>query len=218
VSYATRNRQPPRTIPDDELARLLKISGKHRDTYRDHMILSVAAGLGLRKMEIAALNVGDVATEDAKGWLTKPKRMIQLRVFAKKGRPAKKPKPIDPKQQRVHLADSLFYKLEKYLRVEFRERGHKPVEQTPLFVGRGGTRISTRRIHELFHEWQRRAKFEHIYSFHELRHTCLTNVYRLTRDIRIAQRQARHVDIQSTLIYEHASDQEVATAIRRLAC
>jgi integrase len=43
-------------------------------------------------------------------------------------------------------------------------------------------------------------------------------VYRLTRDIRIAQRQARHVDIQSTLIYEHASDQEVATAIRRLAC
>jgi integrase len=210
VTYAARTRQPPRSIPDDEVARLLKASGKHRDTFRDHVILSLALGLALRKMEIAALNVGDVADPVT----LKPKRLVQLRVYARKGRRGEK---VTAKSQRVHVPDGAYYKLEKYLRVEFRARGFKPGATDPLFVGRGGGRLSGRRIHELFHEWQRRAGFAHLYSFHELRHTAITNAYRLTKNIRIAQRVARHSLVQTTTIYEHASDQEVADAIRKLA-
>jgi integrase/recombinase XerC len=213
VSYASRTRQPPRTIPDDELSRVLKASGKHRDTFRDHVIISTAAGIGLRKMEIAALNVGDVASTDDHGWLLKPKRMIQLRVFARKGRKGTR---VNPKSQRVHVPDGLYYKLEKYLRTEFRARGFKPGPADPVFVGRDGGRLSVRRIHELWHEWQARARLDHRYSFHELRHTCVTNTFRLTGNLRIAQRQARHADIETTTIYEHASDQQVAKAIRGL--
>ena len=212
MTYAARTRQPPRTIPDAEIAKLLKVSGQHRDAFRDHVIISVALGLGLRKMEIAALNVGDVAIVDGK-W-PKCRRLIQLRVYARKGRKGEK---VDPKAQRCHVPDGCFYKLEKYLRGEFKARGFRPGASDPLFVGRGGARLSGRRIHELFHYWQRRAGFEHLYSFHELRHTAITNAYRLTKNIRIAQRVARHSLVQTTTIYEHASDQEVADAIRKLA-
>lgn len=236
MSYADRTKRPPRTLSDAEQLKLLKISGAKRDDFRDHMLLSLALGTGLREMEIVALNVGDV-TDDP--WLGKVKRMIQLRVFANKGGRRRRPRSRESaavrakreaaararasehaKAQRVHLPDGTFYKLEKYVRVMTRgwegDRGIKPSLDRPLFPSRENARLSTRRLRELFAEWQQRAGFDHVYTFHELRHTAITNTYRATRDIRIAQRVARHADIESTTRYEHASDQEVASAVQGL--
>lgn len=233
VSYADRTKRPPRTLTDAERDRLLKVSGKHRDTFRDHVIFSLALGTGLREMEIVGLDVGDVSDDP---WAGKVKRMIQLRVFASKGGRRRRPRRRETaaqrarretaararasehaKAQRVHLPDGCFYKLQKYVRVSFRDRGFKPSLDWPLFPSRQNDRLSVRRLREIFDEWQIRAGFDHHYTFHELRHTAITSVYRETRDIRIAQRVARHADIESTTRYEHASDQEVATAVRRLA-
>jgi integrase/recombinase XerC len=231
--YAERTKRPPRTLTDAERDKLLKVSGAKRDDFRDHVIFSLALGTALREMEIVGLDVGDV-TDDA--WAGRVKRMIQLRVFANKGGRRRRPRRRESaaarerrekaararasehaKAQRVHLPDGTFYKLEKYVRTTFRDRGHKPMPTTPLFQSRLGRRLSVRRLREIFAEWQQRAGFDNTYTFHELRHTAITNVYRETRDIRIAQRVARHADIESTTRYEHASDQEVASAVRGLA-
>lgn len=207
MSYAKRTKRPPRTMMDRDRDRLLKVTGKYSETFRDHMIISLALGTGLRQMEIRGLNVGDVMNDDGSA-----KRTIQLRVYARKGYA----KGIDPKAQRVHLPDGTYYKLEKYLRTRFLDAGWRPMPTEPLFASRQSKRLSTRRMRELFREWQQRAGFDQLHNFHELRHTAITNTYRETRNIRIAQQQARHVDLETTTIYEHASDQEVATAVRGL--
>jgi site-specific recombinase XerD len=212
-NYADRTNRPPRTLSDAEQAKLLKVSGAKREDFRDHMILSLALGTGLREGEISALKIGDVMRPDGK-----PKRAIQLRYYARKGkRRGKKATPTDDAAQIVHLPDACYYKLEKFLRTKD-HHGIAPrelVPSSPLFWSRQGDKgISTRRMREIFADWQQRAGFDNPYCFHELRHTAITNAYRHTRDVRIAQRVARHARIDTTTRYEHASDQEVATATR----
>ena len=62
------------------------------------------------------------------------------------------------------------------------------------------------------------AGFDRLYPFHALRHTAVTNVYRASRDLFLAQRFARHVSPLTTTIYTHPSDQEMWERIRSLHC
>lgn len=206
MSYAERTKRPPRTLTDAEQAKLLKVSGAKRDDFRDHVILSLALGTGLREGEIVALNIGDVARPDGH-----TKRSIQLKHFARKGRYGDN---VDARSQVVHLPDGTYYKLEKYLANFAGFAAARP--STPLFPTRQSARLSTRRVRELFAEWQKKAGFDKSYRFHDLRHTAITNAYRATKNIRIAQRVARHARLDTTTRYEHASDQEVAAAVRGL--
>jgi integrase/recombinase XerC len=211
MSYADRTKQPPRTLTDEEQARLLKVSGKHVDGFRDHLIFAIALGCALRESEIVGLDVGDVSPDGLK-----VRRVVQLRVFKRAG------ENVDPMDQRIYLTDGVYYKLQKYLRSRYRH--HTPSPTEPLFqatranqnAGKIGARLSTRRLRELFREWQTRAEFDHLYNFHSLRHTAITNVRRKTKDIRIAQKVARHANIATTTRYEHASDQEMLDAVKGL--
>lgn len=200
MAFATRNRRPPRTLTDQEVAKLLKVSGDHRAGFRDHLILSFALGTALRESEIVGLDVEDVTADGRK-----PRRTLQLRVFKRGGGQS------DPSAQRVPLADGTFYKLQKFLALEGRKTG-------PLFLSRKhGARLSTRAVRALFVKWQKAAGFDHPYSFHHLRHTSISNMQRARRDVRVTQKFARHANINTTTIYEHASDEEVLRAAKRLA-
>jgi len=75
-TYAAAIPRPPRTLTELEHATLLKVTGEHRDGFRDHVIFAVALGTGLREHEIAALDVGDVLHEDGR-----VKRRIALHTF-----------------------------------------------------------------------------------------------------------------------------------------
>jgi integrase len=63
-----------------------------------------------------------------------------------------------------------------------------------------------------------KAGFDRLYTFHSLRHTAVTAVYRRSRDLFLAQRFARHVNPITTTIYTHPSDQELWQGIRSLSC
>lgn len=211
MSYAERTRRPPRTLTDREAKRLLKVTGEAKAGYRDHVIISLALGCGLRESEIVALDVGDV-TRDGR----KPRRIIQLRVFKGAG----KGRGREADFQRVHVPDATYYKLEKYLRnfdPRFGDSARRYRPDAPLFWSRQGNRLSDRTVRLMFHKWQKAAGFDTLYNFHTLRHTAITNVRRTSKDIRIAQKFARHVNIGTTVRYEHASDEEVAAAVKELA-
>jgi len=55
-----------------------------------------------------------------------------------------------------------------------------------------------------------------VYNFHALRHSAVTNVYRATRDLFLAQRFAQHASPLTTIIYAHPADEELAEGERDL--
>ncbi len=49
-------------------------------------------------------------------------------------------------------------------------------------------------------------------------HSAVTNVYRASRDLFLAQRFARHARPLTTTVYMHPSDEELFEGIRTLGC
>jgi site-specific recombinase XerC len=217
-NYAGRLKRP-RTLTELEQERLLKVTGEHRDGFRDHMIISLALGTGLRELEIVSLDVHQVVafTESiafAPGAAPPVvgddgdqhvRRRVQLVRFKGSGR-------AGGRRQEVILSDAVRYKLQKYLQLI---RGR--LLTAPLFVSREGGRLSTRQVRTLFARWQQRAGFETRHSFHVLRHTYCSSVYRESgRDLVQVQQLARHSRVETSLIYTQASDDELLITARRL--
>lgn len=203
AAYATTI-LPPRTLTESEVNRLLRFTGEHRDGFRDHMIVAVGLGLGLRQHEIAGLDVGDIVHADGR-----IRRRVQLRVFKRSN-----PNLAD---QQVLVPDALAYKLGRFMQWK-RGQGESLEADAPLFVSRRGRRIATRTIRHAFRTWQQRAGFDRLLGFHSLRHTAATSLYRRTKDLRLTQRFCRHRSVLSSQIYAGPSDQDLVEALRDQPC
>src|SRR6266705_5260351 len=189
----------PQTLTQTEQRAILRAT---RHNPRDHLIYSLALGTGLRLAEIVGLNVGDVYTAEGR-----PRNRVRLRPeIAKNGRAGD-----------VFLPDALLVKFRKFWRHKATRREGLPPED-PLFCSQSRTRISPRRVPFAFRTWQAKAGFDRLYPFHTLRHTAVTNVYRASRDLYLAQRFARHVSPLTTTVYTHPSDQEMWERVRSLRC
>ena len=189
----------PQTLTHAEQTALLQAVSTHP---RDHLIFSLALGTGLRLAEIVGLDVGDVYFPDG----TPRGRMLLRREIAKGGRAGD-----------VFLPDALIPKLECFWSYKIRS-GEGLEADSPLFCNQSRTRISKRRVQMAFKAWQRRAGFDRLYPLHALRHTAVTNVYRASRDLFLAQRFARHVSPLTTVVYTHVSDEELSMRLRDLYC
>lgn len=203
MSYVDAVCKPPKTATDAEQLAILRVTGEHRSGFRDHVLFSLALGTALREHEIAALDVGDVSDAG------RVRRRFPLRVFKRSNK--------DVDAQESILPDALRYKLEKFLRWK-KANGEGVSATDPLFVSIGRGRMATRTIRYTFAKWQERAGFERRLTFHSLRHTALSNLYRATKDIRMVQKIARHATITSSMIYTHPSDEDIMRSVRRLPC
>jgi len=189
----------PETLTRSEQEALLAASAGHP---RDHLVFSLALGTGLRLAELVGLNVGDVffPTGTPRG------RIHMRREITKNGRAGD-----------VFLPDALEPKLRLFWSYKLRA-GERLDAGAPLLCNQSGSRISKRRVQVAFRDWQIRAGFGRHYSFHSLRHSAVTNVYRSSRDLFLAQRFARHASPLTTTIYMHPSDEEMREGIRDLNC
>jgi integrase len=189
----------PPTLTREEQGSLLQASAGHP---RDHLIFSVALGTGLRLGELVGLNVGDVYFPDGRA-----KTRIRLRAeIAKGGRAADVFLPAAPVRK---LEAFWAYKLGRRERLD---------PASPLFCNQGRRRLSKRRVQVVFRAWQVIAGFGRLYPFHALRHTAVTNVYRASRDLFLAQRFARHASPLTTVIYTHVSDEEMFERLSEMEC
>jgi integrase/recombinase XerC len=189
----------PQTLTEAEQRALLRATMVHP---RDNLVFSLALGTGLRLAELVGLDVGDVFFPDCA-----PRGRVRLRrEIAKRHRAGD-----------VFLPDALIPKLRR-LWVYKVARGEPLVPAAPLFCSQSGRRLSKRRIQILFRAWQVIAGFDRLYPFHALRHTAVTNVYRASRDLFLAQRFARHASPLTTVVYTHVSDEELLVRVRGLAC
>jgi len=203
-TYAGSVVTSPRTLTDLEQKRLLKVTGEHRDGFRDHVLISLALGTGLREHELLALELGDVFDDSGE-----TKRRVTLRVFKRSAK--------EPATQEIVLPDLVRAKLQKFRAWKKRE-GESLAADAPLFLSRLGKRLSSRQLRENFALWQKRAGFERHLPFHSTRHTACTSLYRRTKDIRLTQRFARHKSILTTSRYAHPSDEDLVQAVKDLPC
>src|SRR5580765_3482060 len=117
----------PTTLTTDEQRVILRATAGN---VRDHTILSLALGTGLRLAEIVGLNVGDVFAPDGT-----PRARVRVRdAIAKGGRAAD-----------VFLPDRLVAKLKRLWRWK-RKRGEDLAAGAPLFANQSDKRISKRRV------------------------------------------------------------------------
>jgi integrase len=189
----------PTTLTTDEQRLILRATAGN---LRDHTIISLALGTGLRLAEVVGLNVGDVFAPDGT-----PRMRVRVRAAISKGGRAAD----------VFLPDRLVAKLKRFWRWK-RERGEDLSPDAPLFANQSGRRISKRRVQFAWATWQRRTGFDRVYGFHALRHTAVTNVYRVSRDLFLAQRFARHTSPLTTTVYTHPSDDETRNKMKSLPC
>ena len=189
----------PQSLTADELQALLRVTADHP---RDHIIFSLALGTGLRLGELVGLVVGDLYFPTGQ-----PRLRVRVRPeIAKRGRAGD-----------VFLPDALAPKLTGFWRYKIEHRESLD-SLAPLLCGLSRRRISPRRIQVLFRHWQEPAGFDRFYPFHATRHTAVTNVYRASRDLFLAQRFARHASPLTTVIYTHVSDEELKERLRLLPC
>jgi integrase len=172
------------------------------DSPRESLWLSLALGTGLRLAELVGLDVNDAYLPGGR-----PRARIRLRPeIAKRGRAGD-----------VFLPDALIPKLERFWSYK-RAQGERLDPGAPLFCSQSSRRLSKRRVQVLFRELQIEAGFDRLYPFHALRHTAITNVYRASKDLFLAQRFARHASPLTTVVYTHPSDEELRERMRGLPC
>ncbi len=204
-----RHTQTPQTLTEAEVKALLQATGRSEGDLRDHIIISIALGCGLRVSEIVGLNIGDVL--NGKG----VRGIWQLRPETTKG----------CKGGVIALPDKLRRKVSRFISYK-RTIGESLEANAPLFISRGGGhsrkqaggRLSVRTVQHMFHRWQKRCGFDRIHNFHALRHTYATSLWRHTGDLRLVQSAVRHSSPSTTAIYTHPTTDDILTAVQSITC
>jgi integrase len=161
---------------------------KGKQAERDYMLISLGRASGLRRAELAALNVGDVFGKD---------RLVIHAGIAKKGGIGE-----------IYLNKEIQAQLLRFFRLK-KKWGESLDFRAPLFVSRRGNRISVRAINDLMTKWCKQAGIAH-YTPHALRHTKARRIMDdrryldsddPARRLLFTQKQLRQKSINSTTIY-----------------
>ncbi|WP_223741300.1 tyrosine-type recombinase/integrase [Corallococcus interemptor] len=160
----------------------------------------MALGRGLHAHEFVALNVGDIFDDAGR-----VRRRLAPRVFKGDGRGG-------DDGQEVLLPEGLRAKLAK-LRAWKTGEGESLDRAAPLFVSQRGARLSTRQLRHAFGVWQERAGFGRHVSQHALRHTAVSGIYALSKDLWLTQRFARHRSVVTTMVYTDPTDDDLSRAV-----
>ena len=119
----------------------------------------------------------------------------------------------------VYPCDATFTVLERYLAA--RPRPTKDGTLTPTIISdhrHNYGRISRNGIRDIMNRILRGCDLKHPgYSCHILRHSCGTNLYSETKDIRLVQEQLRHSDPKMTARYAHVHERMTNRHTEKLA-
>jgi site-specific recombinase XerD len=185
----------PQRLDKEGMKQLWEGAASSRTSFGRHQWLTILAllyGLGLRRGEVARLNVAD--------WnFTEGTLLVDGR---KTGR-----------ERRLATADLVYYCLESYLP---QRQNHLAslglVEEEALFVGRSGGRLSGGAISQGIHRISRRVEVS-LTSLHQFRHTCASDLLEAGVRLPEVQRMLGHQVISTTVRYLHLSDPQRRTAI-----
>ena len=158
---------------------------------RDHLIIELAIGTGLRVSELANLKVDDLYLK--KG---------QNSLYVRNGKGGK--------DRVVQFSARLKEQIFAYL-------DYRQSNSLHLFPSERGPQMTRFVIGQVFKKWANKAGLPGHYSIHCLRHTYATNLYKASGyNLRLVQQQLGHADISTTSVYSSVLNQDLEKALERL--
>ncbi len=177
LCYPRLPRQLPRSLKVSEITRLIRSLPEDTFGLRDRAIVELLYGTGMRRAELAQLDLGDVDFEERQILIRQGKggkdRVVPL------GRKAKEALSRYLERARVRL-------------VHGRDPG-------AVFLGRDGRRLGKGQVGERMRSRGLSVRLK--LSPHLLRHSCATHLLRGRADIRHIQRLLGHESLQTTERY-----------------
>lgn len=178
-------RRLPQTVDADRMGRLLDIPPEDILAVRDRALMELFYSSGLRLAELIALNLNDVDLRDH-----------TVRVLGK-GR----------KERIVPVGRKAREAMQAWLK----ERGQlAKSEESAVFVGRNGRRLSSRGIQVRIAYWAKRQGLDlHVHP-HLFRHSFASHLLESGAELRGVQELLGHADISTTQVYTHLDFQHLA--------
>lgn len=173
----------PEAITIDQIASLLDQPFEDKPAgIRDHAILEMLYGCGLRVSELCSLDFSNLMLDDE-----------LVRVRGKGG-----------KERLVPLLGSARTALDDYLRNgrPYLHAKSGTQDQEAIFLNARGGRLSRRSVGELVEKYGRNVHIEGLHP-HTLRHSFATHLLEGGADLRVLQEMLGHSDIATTQIYTH---------------
>ena len=177
----------PQYLTLDQSLELLRLATTGQYAERDYCILTLLLNCGLRRAELAGLNLSDVRSDNS------------LRVIGKGN-----------KERILYLNEACQKALAAYL-------VKRPIEGTKdkkaLFYGHTKDRISLQGIHYIVKRYLKQVAGAEEYSAHKLRHTAATLMYQQGGvDVLVLKEILGHKNLGTTEIYTHTSTDQLKRA------
>ncbi|MBN3033067.1 MAG: tyrosine recombinase XerC [Candidatus Saganbacteria bacterium] len=181
----------PRKLPNflypEEMARLLEQPLMSTPLgRRDRAILELLYGTGLRVIELCRLNLNDIDHGEK-----------EIRVLGK-----------GAKERIVIFGSFAGRALKDYL-----DSGRPfltgKLKSAACFVGRRGSRLTSRQVERLIKDYAVRAGLKKKVSPHTLRHSFATHLLEGGADLRLTQELLGHVSLSTTQVYTHVTKERL---------
>ena len=174
----------PTTLDTDQMGRLLQFRTDDTLSTRDKAILELFYSSGLRLSELTGLDLQAVDLND---------RTVR----------------VDGKGSKTRILPIGRFAIDA-LRLWLAERATLPTQDTAVFIGRGGRRLTPRAVQLRVDTWARRMGLPMHVHPHMLRHSFATHLLESSSDLRGVQELLGHSDISTTQIYTHLDFQHLA--------
>ncbi len=189
--------QVPQRIDRPRMKRLWEAAATSRYAYYRYLwvaVLAILYGTGIRRGELARLNLSDWDRDEG-----------ALRVDGRK----------TGRQRCVPVPDMVGHCIEAYLPQRHNQLEHWGVmEQTALFIKQDGSRLGGRAISAGMHRIAHRAGILLI-SLHQFRHTCASDLLQAGLALPVVKQLLGHQTVTTTVRYLDITDPQRVEAIRR---
>ncbi len=175
----------PETLGVDQLNHLLAMPDDDPLARRDHAMMELLYGCGLRLSELTGLNLADIDWQQ------------QILTVTGKGN----------KQRRIPFGK----KATAALKVWLKDRAALlKQEETALFLSKRGTRIGNRSVQQRLKKWAVKQGLDSNAYPHMLRHSFASHILESSGDLRAVQELLGHANLSTTQIYTHLDFQHLA--------
>ena len=174
----------------DESKKLINYVSKYTSNKeRNHCIVDLFLGYGLRVSELCNINLNDIDN-----------RNNELTVLGK----GNKKRVLCLTDKTINIVNTWLNKRNSKI--------DKIDDKQALFISKSNQRITTRGVESLVKDWSKELDLGDKITPHKLRHTCATNKYKSGVDILQIKELLGHSDISTTQIYTHTDKENMRNA------